>query len=43
MAAELPAAFVEPQPLHLVWSHELTADVSVPLHAFSPVSAGVRL
>lgn len=61
VAAELPAAFVEPQPLmavasavgdpirvlpvlfHRLGSHELTAEVSVSLHAFSPVSAGVRL
>ncbi|MGW4304765.1 TnsA-like heteromeric transposase endonuclease subunit [Streptomyces californicus] len=33
---------VLPVLFHLLWSHELTADVSVPLHALSLVSAGVR-
>ncbi|MET9661409.1 TnsA-like heteromeric transposase endonuclease subunit [Streptomyces sp. NPDC006510] len=33
---------VLPVLFHLLWSHELTADVSVPLHTLSPVSAGVR-
>ncbi|GCB45972.1 TnsA-like heteromeric transposase endonuclease subunit [Streptomyces sp. NL15-2K] len=33
---------VLPVLFHLLWSHELTADVSVPLHAVSLVSAGVR-
>ncbi|MFB1041369.1 TnsA-like heteromeric transposase endonuclease subunit [Streptomyces chrestomyceticus] len=31
---------VLPVPFHLLWSHELTADKPVPLHAVSPVSAG---
>lgn len=33
---------VLPVLFHLLWSHELKADVSVPLHALSLVSAGVR-
>ncbi|MFE7115179.1 TnsA-like heteromeric transposase endonuclease subunit [Streptomyces sp. NPDC057654] len=33
---------VLPVLFHLLWSQELTADVSVPLHALSLVSAGVR-
>lgn len=31
---------VLPMLFHLLWSHELSADVSVPLHALSLVSAG---
>ncbi|MFI2615657.1 TnsA-like heteromeric transposase endonuclease subunit [Streptomyces sp. NPDC018584] len=33
---------VLPVLFHLLWSHELTVDVSVPLHAVALVSAGVR-
>jgi hypothetical protein len=33
---------VMPVLFHLLWSHELTVDMSVPLHAVSLVPAGVR-